>query len=90
MAGMMSVASPGASTAWPGVTPRPRGRARSGRRWTGAILFVVRGGARRFGDIAAAVPGLTDRMLSGRLKELEVAGILTRTVVPEMPVRVDY
>ena len=61
-----------------------------GRRWTGAILFVLRGGARRFGDIAAAVPGLTDRMLSERLKELEAEGIVTRTVIPEMPVRVEY
>ena len=61
-----------------------------GRRWTGAILFVLRGGPRRFGDIAAAVPGLTDRMLSERLKELEAEGILTRTVYPDMPVRVEY
>jgi DNA-binding HxlR family transcriptional regulator len=61
-----------------------------GRRWTGAILFVLRGGARRFGDIAAAVPGLTDRMLSERLKELEAEGVVIRTVIPEMPVRVEY
>ena len=61
-----------------------------GRRWTGAILLVLRGGTRRFGDIATAVPGLTDRMLSERLKELEAEGIVTRTVVPEMPVRVEY
>jgi DNA-binding HxlR family transcriptional regulator len=61
-----------------------------GRRWTGAILFVLRGGARRFGDLAAAVPGLTDRMLAERLKELEAERIVTRTVIPEMPVRVEY
>jgi DNA-binding HxlR family transcriptional regulator len=61
-----------------------------GRRWTGAILFVLRSGARRFGDIASAVPGLTDRMLSERLKELEAEGIVRRTVYPEMPVRVEY
>jgi DNA-binding HxlR family transcriptional regulator len=61
-----------------------------GRRWTGAILFVLRGGARRFGDIAAAVPGLTDRMLAERLKELEAEGVVTRTVIPERPVRVEY
>jgi DNA-binding HxlR family transcriptional regulator len=61
-----------------------------GRRWTGAILRALLDGARRFSDIAAAVPGLTDRMLSERLKELEAEGIVTRTVIPEMPVRVEY
>ena len=35
-----------------------------GRRWTGAVLYVLRGGAKRFGEIAAGVPGLTDRMLA--------------------------
>ena len=61
-----------------------------GRRWTGAILFALRSGPRRFGDLATAVPGLTDRMLSERLKELEAEGIITRTVIPVMPVRVEY
>jgi DNA-binding HxlR family transcriptional regulator len=61
-----------------------------GRRWSGAILRVLLDGTERFSDIAAAIPGLTDRMLSERLKELEAEGILTRTVVPETPVRVEY
>jgi DNA-binding HxlR family transcriptional regulator len=61
-----------------------------GRRWTGAIVFVLLGGAERFSDIAAAVPGLTDRMLSERLKELEAEGIVIRTVIPETPVRIEY
>jgi len=61
-----------------------------GRRWTGLILQVLLGGARRFSDIGAAIPGLTDRMLSERLKELEAERIVTRTVIPETPVRVEY
>ena len=61
-----------------------------GRRWSGAILRVLLDGAERFGDIAAAIPGLTDRMLSERLKELEAEGIVTRTVIPETPVRIEY
>jgi DNA-binding HxlR family transcriptional regulator len=61
-----------------------------GRRWTGAILRVLLDGAERFSDIAAAVPGLTDRMLSERLKELEAEGVVTRTVTPETPVRIEY
>ena len=61
-----------------------------GRRWTGAIVRVLLDGAERFSDIAAAIPGLTDRMLSERLKELETEGIVTRRVLPEMPVRIEY
>ena len=61
-----------------------------GRRWTGAIVRALADGAVRFGDLAAAVPGISDRMLSERLKELEVEGILTRTVLPEHPVRIEY
>lgn len=61
-----------------------------GRRWTGVVLRTMLAGATRFGDIAAAVPGLSDKMLAERLKELESEGMITRTVVPETPVRVEY
>ena len=61
-----------------------------GRRWTGAILQVMRGGTVRFSDIASAIPGLSDRMLSERLKELEAEGLVERCVFPETPVRVEY
>jgi DNA-binding HxlR family transcriptional regulator len=61
-----------------------------GRRWTGAILRAMLSGAARFSDIGAAVPGLSDRLLSERLKELEAEGIISRVVVPSTPVRVDY
>lgn len=61
-----------------------------GRRWSGAILMVLLQGASRFTDIVHAVPGLSDRLLSERLKELESEGIVIRTVHPEMPVRIEY
>jgi DNA-binding HxlR family transcriptional regulator len=61
-----------------------------GRRWTGVILRAMLAGEERFSSIASAVPGLSDRLLSERLKELEAEGIVTRTVVPSTPVRVDY
>jgi len=61
-----------------------------GRRWSGAILRAMRAGKVRFSDIGAAVPGLSDRLLSERLKELETEGIVTRTVFPEIPVRIEY
>jgi DNA-binding HxlR family transcriptional regulator len=61
-----------------------------GRRWTGAILRALIAGETRFGQIAHTVPGVSDRLLSERLKELETEGIVTRTVTPSTPVLVEY
>lgn len=61
-----------------------------GRRWTGAIIKALLHGTTRFTDIAHAVPGLSDRLLSERLKELEAAGIVVRVVHPDTPVRIEY
>ena len=61
-----------------------------GRRWTGAILRALLSGVSRFSAICETIPGLSDRMLAERPKELEAEGIVTRTVVPETPVRVEY
>ena len=62
-----------------------------GRRWTGAILeILMQAGPLRFSTIASAVPDLSDRMLSDRLKELESHRLVERTVYPGPPVRVQY
>jgi DNA-binding HxlR family transcriptional regulator len=62
-----------------------------GRRWTGAIVEVLlNGGAMRFSQIAGAVPELSDRLLSERMKELEARGVVERAVDPGPPVRVSY
>jgi DNA-binding HxlR family transcriptional regulator len=61
-----------------------------GRRWSSAILLAIARGARRFSEILASVPGLSDRMLAQRLKELDAAGLVAREVVPTMPVQVTY
>ena len=61
-----------------------------GRRWTGAIVRSLLAGSVRFGDILHAVPGLSDRLLSERLRELEAAGIVSRLVFPQIPVRIEY
>jgi DNA-binding HxlR family transcriptional regulator len=61
-----------------------------GRRWSGVILRAMLAGAARFGEIRDAIPELTDRMLSERLKELELRGIIERRVVPSTPVRITY
>jgi DNA-binding HxlR family transcriptional regulator len=61
-----------------------------GRRWTGAILRVLMEGPLRFSEIAQAVPELSDRLLSERMKQLEKRGIVERTVIPGPPLRVEY
>ena len=61
-----------------------------GRRWTGAIIFVLLETRCRFAVLRQAIPDITDRMLSDRLQELEAEGIVERTVIPETPVRVEY
>ncbi len=61
-----------------------------GRRWTGAIVRALLSDVRRFSDLTEAIPGLSDRMLSERLKELEAEGIVARLVHAEKPVRVEY
>jgi DNA-binding HxlR family transcriptional regulator len=63
-----------------------------GKRWTGAILYVLleSGGPLRFSEIGHAVPALSDRLLSERMKELEASGIVDRHVTATSPVRVEY
>ena len=62
-----------------------------GRRWTGAIVSVlIHRTTLRFGEIAQAVPELSDRLLSERMKELEARGVVSRHVDPGPPVKVLY
>jgi DNA-binding HxlR family transcriptional regulator len=62
----------------------------AGRRWTGAILLAALLGARRFGEYRTMVTGISDRLLSQRLKELEADGLIDRTVIPSTPVQILY
>ena len=61
-----------------------------GKRWTGAILFVLLDGPLHFSAIRQLVPDLSDRLLAERLKELEAEGIVEREVLDGAPVRVEY
>lgn len=60
------------------------------KRWTGLIIRVLMGGPKRFKDIKEQIQGMSDKMLVERMKELESAGVLTRNVYPETPVRIEY
>lgn len=61
-----------------------------GRRWTGAIVRALLAGVTHYSDLVRTIPGLSDRMLSERLKELEAEGIVERRVVATTPVTVEY
>jgi DNA-binding HxlR family transcriptional regulator len=61
-----------------------------GRRWAGAILWALGESPHYFAELTAAVPGLSDRLLSRRLRELESAGLVQRSVEPGTPPRVSY
>jgi len=61
-----------------------------GRRWTGAIIRAMLNGAKHFSELTTTIPGLSDRLVSVRLKELEAEGIVERVVIPDKPVRIEY
>jgi DNA-binding HxlR family transcriptional regulator len=61
-----------------------------GAKWSGAVLQALFTGSHRFADIRAAIPGVSDMMLTRRLRELEAAGLVERRVIPVSPVHVEY
>ena len=61
-----------------------------GKRWTGAIVCALTARPMRFGELGKVVPGLSDRLLSQRLRELEEEGLVRREVEAGSPVRVTY
>lgn len=60
------------------------------RRWQLSIIYAALTGALRFNEFAEAVAGISPRMLSERLRDLEGAGLLERTVLPTSPPTVEY
>ena len=61
-----------------------------GRRWSGAILRALQHRIIRFSELREAIPALTDKMLSERLREFEETGLVVRSVIAERPVRIEY
>jgi DNA-binding HxlR family transcriptional regulator len=61
-----------------------------GKRWTLPILAALMHGQARFSEVARAVPGLSERVMSERLQELCEAGIVERVVTPGPPVATSY
>ena len=61
-----------------------------GKRWTGILLGTLSGGPGGFRALARAIDGISDSMLSDRLRELTSAGLVTRTVTEGPPLSVTY
>jgi len=59
-------------------------------RWKWIILYKLEKRTRRFSELKKIIPGITDRMLTLHLQELERDGLVERTVYAEVPPRVDY
>jgi DNA-binding HxlR family transcriptional regulator len=61
-----------------------------GGKWKMVILRHLLGGTRRFGELHRAMPGVTPRMLTRQLRELELDGLVRREVYPQVPPKVEY
>jgi len=61
-----------------------------GGKWKAVVIWYLRNGKKRFGELKTHIPDITDKMLSLQLKALEEDGMVTRTVHPKVPPRVEY
>lgn len=61
-----------------------------GKRWNGLIIHVLLTGPKRFKELTESIPGISQKMLADRLKELEDHCIVERKVYPETPVKIEY
>lgn len=61
-----------------------------GRKWSGPVLLALSQGAVRFSEVERSIAGISGRLLSQRLKDLEDEGLVVRTVVPTTPAHAEY
>src|SRR5690349_24671036 len=59
-------------------------------KWKLEIMWLLNQRVYRFGELRKPIPGITQHMLTAQLRELEMDGLVTRTVVAEVPPRVEY
>lgn len=59
-------------------------------KWKGVVLHLLLRGTHRFGEIRRLVPGVTQRVLTNQLRELEADGLIVRRVFPQVPPKVEY
>lgn len=61
-----------------------------GGKWTVLIINLLSAGPQRFSEIKRSIGGISQKVLTATLRELEMDGFVTRTVTPSIPPRVDY
>ncbi|MFE5318513.1 winged helix-turn-helix transcriptional regulator [Paenibacillus sp. NPDC056579] len=61
-----------------------------GGKWKGVLLYHLMDGTKRFNEFRRICPGITQRMLTLQLRELEEDGVICRTVYPQVPPKVEY
>lgn len=61
-----------------------------GGKWKIIILYALQNGANRFGILQKTIPDISKQMLTTQLREMEKDGIISRTIFPEIPPRVEY
>ncbi|MET0336382.1 MAG: helix-turn-helix domain-containing protein [Caulobacter sp.] len=61
-----------------------------GGKWKAAVLWELRGGPLRYGELKRRMDGVTEKMLIQQLRDLERDQLLTRQVYPQVPPRVEY
>ncbi|HEX3058513.1 MAG TPA: helix-turn-helix domain-containing protein [Usitatibacter sp.] len=61
-----------------------------GGAWTTNVVWQLSGGPRRFGELSRDIPGISPKMLTARLRELEDKGVIDRIVTPTSPPSVEY
>ncbi|MER5545872.1 winged helix-turn-helix transcriptional regulator [Streptomyces sp. NPDC001118] len=59
-------------------------------KWVSLVVAALAAGPQRYSDIGRRIAGVSPKMLTQTLRTLERDGIITRTVTPSVPVRVDY
>ena len=74
----------------PGICPVTDTFAFIGSKWTPLVLVQLHFGPRRFGELYQSLPGISPKTLADRLQSMEEQGLLTRTVYPDRPPRVEY
>lgn len=63
---------------------------RMGDKWTALVFLALESGPRRFSQLRQDIGGVTPKVLTQTLRSLERDGLLTRTIYPEVPPRVEY
>jgi DNA-binding HxlR family transcriptional regulator len=61
-----------------------------GGAWTTNVIWQLSGGPRRFGELHKDIPGISPKMLTARLRELQIKGVVIREVAPTSPPSVEY